>query len=81
MIGEDKPCFTSFDQADGLTSKRVISLLEDRQGRLWCGTRGQGVSFYEEDENGQYQFKNMPTTDTLPDLEIRAMLEAQDGGL
>ena len=48
-IGEPsgRGTFITFTIENGLTSNRVNSILEDRDGHLWFGTHGGGVSQYD----------------------------------
>ncbi len=39
--------FRTFRSADGLPSRRIVSLYEDGRHRLWIGTEDAGVSLYE----------------------------------
>jgi ligand-binding sensor domain-containing protein/signal transduction histidine kinase len=42
LPGQTNPAFLHFDRASGLPSDWVISLCEDRENNLWCGT-GAGL--------------------------------------
>jgi len=48
-----------------ISGNYVISLLEDRQGRIWIGTYGRGICRYEEDPYGRTSFINYTERDGL----------------
>jgi ligand-binding sensor domain-containing protein len=43
----DGKTFRNFTTDDGLVNNSVFSALEDRDGNLWFGTRGLGLSRYD----------------------------------
>ena len=45
--------FTTYGRESGLFSEKVYALLEDGSGRIWAGTRGGGLFFYE---NGKFRY-------------------------
>ena len=45
--GTYRMTFTNFTTKDGLVNNSVFSVLEDRDGSLWFGTRGVGLSRYD----------------------------------
>lgn len=47
--------FRTFRSADGLPSRRIVSLYEDNRRRLWVGTEDAGVSLYEHGRFRQLQ--------------------------
>ena len=66
----------AFTTADGLAHNRVRTLLEDRQGRLWFGTFGGGLSCYDGEG-----FETYSTADGLADDEVVSLLEDGAGDL
>jgi signal transduction histidine kinase/ligand-binding sensor domain-containing protein len=63
-----------FGTKDGLDSLEVSQLLEDSRGRLWIGTRGGGLSCYE---NGA--IRTFTTADGLPGEVIEHLMEYTNG--
>ncbi len=45
--------FITLGRESGLFSEKVYALLEDDSGRIWAGTRGGGLFFYE---NGKFKY-------------------------
>jgi ligand-binding sensor domain-containing protein len=43
----DGKAFTHFTHKEGLPSKNVYCMLEDRHGRIWFGSVGYGASRYD----------------------------------
>ncbi|MGW8314452.1 MAG: two-component regulator propeller domain-containing protein [Bacteroidales bacterium] len=64
------------DVYHGLYSSQVVSLLEDRFGRIWIGTGGGGVSVYD----GQ-SFTNLTREEGLCESMILSMIEDSRGNL
>lgn len=60
-----------------LSNDNVTSLLCDRQGRMWAGTR-EGLSYYDP---ASRNFRTFRITDGLPDNTIVSMLEDDNGWL
>ena len=67
--------FLYFTKEDGLADDEVIALGEDREGRLWFGTR-KGVSRYD----GQ-SFATFTTADGLAGNDIQAITADREGNL
>jgi ligand-binding sensor domain-containing protein len=44
----DGKSFTAFTTKYGLTNPSVWSILEDKNGKLWVGTRGKSLYLYDE---------------------------------
>ena len=65
----------NFTIEDGLVGDAVFSILEDREGNLWFGTR-EGVSRYDGKE-----FVNFTIEDGLGDNLIWSILEDREGNL
>lgn len=45
--------FITLGRESGLFSEKVYALIEDNSGRVWAGTRGGGIFFYE---NGKFKY-------------------------
>jgi ligand-binding sensor domain-containing protein len=43
-LGQTRATIYSFQQQNGLAHDQVMALLEDREGNIWIGTQGGGVS-------------------------------------
>jgi ligand-binding sensor domain-containing protein len=67
--------FETFTTQDGLANNVVGSLLEDREGALWVGTQGGGISRYD-----QAQMAVFTTRDGLPSNGVTG-LEDRHGQL
>jgi two-component sensor histidine kinase len=59
-----------------LRGQRVLSIHEDGQGRIWCGTR-EGLSVFGRDEVLQHY----PAGEDGPGRSIRSIVEGRDGTL
>ncbi|NJC25637.1 ligand-binding sensor domain-containing protein [Neolewinella antarctica] len=46
--GYDFRVFTPGDETGSINGPQVLSLLEDRQGRIWAGHRDKGISIYDK---------------------------------
>jgi two-component system, sensor histidine kinase ChiS len=66
----------SFGVVDGLLASRVYDLLQDRDGNLWLGIEGGGVSRYD----GKY-FTNFTSEDGLANNKVYAIEEDREGNL
>ncbi len=63
-----------------LSAGLITSLLTDRQGRLWVGTYGGGISILTgEAENGQMEFTRLGTDEGLPNVNVDTLLNGPDG--
>lgn len=67
--------FTHFTTKEGLSSNRVLSILEDNQGNLWFGTMS-GVDMF----NGE-AFMHYSENDGSPEYPVNSILEDLDGNL
>lgn len=58
----------------GLACNDIMYLTTDKQGTMWIGTNGGGLSRTTgKDDNGVWEFKNYGVQDGLPSEEIRSM--------
>jgi len=58
-----------------------LSILEDREGYLWFGTQGGGVSRYEARGPDGEQFVTFTTEDGLANSNVHSLLEDREGYL
>ncbi|HYL98005.1 MAG TPA: two-component regulator propeller domain-containing protein [Blastocatellia bacterium] len=65
---------STYTETEGLAQNSVFSLLLSRDGGVWAGTLGRGVS---EFRNGR--FTNYTTANGLASNTVNAILEAADG--
>ena len=72
----DSTSFTIFTTQDGLPHKVVRGMLEDREGYLWIGTDGGGVSRFD----GK-QFKTFTIADGLAHNQVRDILQDREGDI
>jgi|GEM_PF-626242 len=68
--------FITFTTEDGLAHNKVYSILEDREGHLWFGTYGGGVSRY----SGR-TLTTFTTRDGLAHNEVTSVFQDGDGCL
>ncbi|MHC1629628.1 MAG: two-component regulator propeller domain-containing protein [Methanoculleaceae archaeon] len=74
--GTRQGVWQTFDVADGLPSPVVYSIGQDREGNLWYGTEGGGVSRYDG-----IQFTTFTTEDGLANNTVRSILADGQGHL
>ncbi len=75
--------FTTLTHEDGLVDGNVLSMLEDREGHLWFGTR-RGVSRYDRVghlSDSQGTFTNFTTQDGLVGIWVYSMCQDRSGNL
>ena len=68
--------FDHFTVGDGLTHNTVHTLLQDRRGYLWIGTR-YGLDRFDGSRVRSFP----PATDSLPSNAVFSLLEDEDGSL
>jgi len=82
QAGSDEPEYIVFrpqsDDPTSLSNDQVISLYEDRSGRIWAGTAKGGLNLFDSDKRS---FTRFSLKDGLPDDTIYAIAEDADGDL
>jgi len=82
QVGSDDPEYLVFRSQSGnptsLGGDEVISLYEDRAGRIWVGTAKGGLNLFNSNERS---FTRFSRREGLPDDTIYAMTEDADGDL
>ena len=76
LVRWDKGVTKLYQQADGLPTNRLRSLVFDSEGTLWIGTSGGGLVSYSAG-----QFKTLNPTNGFPHLEVRFVLADPKGGV
>lgn len=71
-----RPAIAMRDEADGLSSNLVYSMLQSRTGAIWIGTWGGGVNRYEEG-----RFTSYREAQGLPSGHVTSMHEDRSGRL
>ena len=72
----DGRAWTTLHQADGLAKASLMAILEDREGSLWVGTDGGGLSRLRDG-----RFQTYTTRDGLASNLVLALHEGSDGAL
>jgi len=70
----DGQSFATLTAADGLGANTVATIFEDREGYLWLGTEGGGVSRYDGE-----MFQTLTRQDGLAGNTVRAIHQDEDG--
>ncbi len=84
--------WTAFTAKDGLAGNSVISIIQDREGYLWFGTWGGGVSRYDPSAKpvpsgveglraGGKTWTTFTTRDGLAGISVSKILQDRDGYL
>ena len=60
----------------GMTSNRILSLCEDREGSLWIGTENQGLMRLKDGA-----FTSYPEIEDVKNRAVAGIIEAREGGL
>jgi signal transduction histidine kinase/ligand-binding sensor domain-containing protein/DNA-binding response OmpR family regulator len=71
------------DQKDttSLPSNEVMSLFEDHAGRLWVGTNGGGVTYYDRNRNAFVKYRGDGSWPEIKEVAVRAFCEDANGNL
>lgn len=70
--------FRLYTKLDGLLNHNGWCLLEDRHGRIWVGSIGGGLSYYDQSSD---RFVTFSKSDGLPDNSIISLAEDLQGNL
>jgi len=60
----------------GMTSNRLLSLCEDREGSLWIGTENQGLMRFEDG-----LFTSYPEVEDVKNRAVAGIIETREGGV
>ncbi len=74
VAGPGRGHWCTFDTLDGLASGIIFSMIQDREGNLWFGTLGKGVSRYDGKS-----FVNLTTKDGLAHNWVSSMIQDREG--
>ena len=74
--GSGQGHWTTYGVAEGLLETRVRSIVQDREGALWFGTSGGGVSRYDGET-----FTTLTSQDGLASNDVRSICQDRDGFL
>lgn len=75
-IAQQKDLWTTFTTKDGLANNKVVAICEDREGTLWFGTNGGGVSRFRDGV-----WTTFTVDSGLVTNYVEAIYEASDGSL
>src|SRR5262249_6859844 len=69
-----------YTPANGLPDDFIETVIEDRSGRIWAGSRNRGFCQIREQpsENGQVIERCYSTADGLPENDVRAIFQSLD---
>ena len=64
-----------------LSSNSILSIYQDRRGRFWIGTEGQGLNRWEPEDrrNLRSTFRQYTISDGLPSSTVNGVLEDEQG--
>ena len=71
----------SLGSAPGLKANYVSTLLGDRQGRLWAGTVGGGITLFARQADRWRPLRHLGRSDGLPHDTIDKLLPGPDGAI
>jgi ligand-binding sensor domain-containing protein/signal transduction histidine kinase len=58
----------------------VLTILEDREGNLWCGTQGDGLLKFDRQGRRFIRYHNEPESEeSLPEDSVRQLFEDREG--
>lgn len=69
---------TNYTTLSGLSSKKVLSILEDKKGNLWTGT-DSGLCMYMPKESGNFMFKKIEFSNYTINCGINKIIEDEKG--
>ncbi len=80
----DVDSMTHFDPSDMLLNEHAWVILEDRQGKLWVGTEGGGISVINKDTPGKLTLERhfihkQDSVNSISDNRVYALYEDSDG--
>jgi ligand-binding sensor domain-containing protein len=79
--GTPEPMFITYSPEEDPQRKAIGVLLEDAQGKLWCGT-GDGLYWFEERNNdGVFHRVDLPKQRPNMNLEVSAIIQDQRGNV
>jgi ligand-binding sensor domain-containing protein len=84
LVIKSKKSFTNFTTKDGLSNNDVNAIVEDNTGKLWFGTRGEGVCFYDPSDSlsaDGKMFHNFKNKEGLPFNQVRSIIKDKKGNL
>jgi ligand-binding sensor domain-containing protein/signal transduction histidine kinase len=73
---ENPDNFSYFGKLQGIKQDRVLCMLQDFEGNIWCGTVGGGVSKFD----GKF-FTNYTENEGLSNNRVRSILQDRKGNL
>mgnify|MGYP000099785999 CR=1 FL=1 len=76
LMHYDGEIFTNFTNKEGLKPFRVFSILEDKNGDIWCGTIGAGVYHYDGKT-----FTNFTTKEGLVNNRVTCISQTKNGNI
>jgi ligand-binding sensor domain-containing protein/serine phosphatase RsbU (regulator of sigma subunit) len=76
QAGRERGHWRTYDASNGLNNVTVYHLLEDRDGNIWIGTVGGGISRYDG-----HSFRNFTVEDGLAGDWIHGLLEDRNGNI
>lgn len=71
----DSIAVTNYTQNDGLVGKDVLTIIQGRNGRIWCGTNS-ALCFFEPKLNA---FKQFPLLSKSMSIPVRTLIETHSG--
>lgn len=69
------------DEANSLPGNYITSVMEDREGRMWIGTYGDGLVKGEQNNTGDLVFRRYTTRDGLSNNVIYTILQDHDDNI
>lgn len=69
---------TTYDEAEGLTQKKIHCLAEDKNGNIWIGTFGGGVFRLSADTSDKQPVRQMITDRLLNSSNVYTLIFAND---